>query len=265
MHAGSLGTRERRNRHHKLRNPGEQTAVNSLFSSLGDETRREDKIKNPSAVRRRSKRNGTKRSAARYKSTLFSLPYAPFFSYITALPLVVASPFFFSSFFFFSFLPPTVENVSLAAYDVGHRTIVVGSRLWINCKRYPQQSARTFTWQLRLPVVLLLYGSIVMPLDRVIVNCFENYRGWRIYNIVKSLGMIFIGEYEWTIIHRYIFYFFVNQNWNVLMILRWHAILWYLCSGFMERRIADWSCYSVIPFVCSNLEKYARVLNQRLI
>ena len=108
MHAGSLGTRERRNRHHKLRNPGEQTAVNSLFSSLGDETRREDKIKNPSAVRRRSKRNGTKRSAARYKSTLFSLPYAPFFSYTTALPLVVASPFsfLFFSFLFFFFLPP---------------------------------------------------------------------------------------------------------------------------------------------------------------
>ena len=204
MHAGSLGTRERRNRHHKLRNPGEQTAVNSLFSSLGDETRREDKIKNPSAVRRRSKRNGTKRSAARYKSTLFSLPYAPFFSYTTALPLVVASPFFFLffSFLFFSFLfffsLPTVGNVSLAAYDAGHRTIVVGSRLWINCKRYPQQSARTFTWQLLLPVVLLFYGSIVMPLDRVIVKCFENYRDWRIFDVVKCPGTIFVREYEWT-------------------------------------------------------------------
>lgn len=133
MRAGSLGTRERRNRHHKLRNPGEQTAVNSLFSSLGDETRREDKIKNPSAVRRRSKRNGTKRSAARYESTLFSLPYVPFFSSTTA-PACRRFAFFLHH-----------RKRPLTAYDAGHRTIVVGSGLWINCKRYPQQNARTFT------------------------------------------------------------------------------------------------------------------------
>lgn len=84
----------------------------------------------------------------------------------------------------------------LTAYDAGHRTIVVGSGLWINCKRYPQQSACAFTWQLRLPVVLLFYGSIVMSLDRVIVTAssiaeFE-------LQLVRLLGTLTIGGYKST-------------------------------------------------------------------